>query len=185
MPLFTPDARYLVVRDRLWRARNPALTEVERERWTRALMSARRAIRHALKSGDALAVTRARRDVQTAKVALGERGPVWWDDGSPDLNRRKIENTPYASWWQCVQQIRESILELLQQRAEGASICPSEVARDVMPVGWRTIMPLVRDVAREMADEGVVEVRQKGVRVSTEGPWRGPIRIVRGAVEAK
>ncbi len=32
-------------------------------------------------------------------IALGERGPVWWDDGAPDLNRRKVEHTPYAAWW--------------------------------------------------------------------------------------
>lgn len=185
MPLFTPDARYLVVRERLWRAANPALTEAERAQWTRSLMAARRAIRDALKSGDALAVTRARRDVQTAKVALGERGPVWWNDGSPDLNRRKIENTAYAAWWQCVKKIRETILDLLHQRAAGASICPSEVARGVMTVGWRAIMPLVREVAREMADQGVVEVRQKGERVSTAEVWRGPIRIVLATGEVK
>ena len=68
MPFFTPDARYLVVRERLWRAANPALTDGERAGWTRALMSARRAVRDANKLGDAFAVTRARRDLQTAKV---------------------------------------------------------------------------------------------------------------------
>lgn len=34
-----------------------------------------------------------------AKVALGERGPVWWDDGSPDYNRHKAVTTPYADWY--------------------------------------------------------------------------------------
>ena len=34
-----------------------------------------------------------------AKVALGERGPVWWDDGAPDLNRRMARNTVYADWF--------------------------------------------------------------------------------------
>jgi hypothetical protein len=33
------------------------------------------------------------------KVALGERGPVWWDDGGPDLNRRMVINTPYREWF--------------------------------------------------------------------------------------
>jgi hypothetical protein len=37
--------------------------------------------------------------VQKAKVALGERGPVWWDDGSPDFNRSQVTNTPYADWY--------------------------------------------------------------------------------------
>jgi hypothetical protein len=36
--------------------------------------------------------------VHAAKVALGERGPVWWADGAPDLNRRLVRNTPYADW---------------------------------------------------------------------------------------
>jgi hypothetical protein len=31
--------------------------------------------------------------------ALAERGPVWWDDGSPDLNRRMAKNTLYADWY--------------------------------------------------------------------------------------
>lgn len=74
--------------------------------------------------------------------------------------------------------IQRTILELLHQRAAGASICPSEVARTVSPVGWRPLMPLVRDVAREMANEGQVEIRQKGERMSPADEWRGPIRIV-------
>jgi hypothetical protein len=37
--------------------------------------------------------------VDDAKQALGERGPVWWDDGSPDLNRHMAKNTPYADWY--------------------------------------------------------------------------------------
>ena len=40
----------------------------------------------------------ARADVDPAKVALGERGPVWWEDGAPDLNRHFAKNTPYAEW---------------------------------------------------------------------------------------
>jgi len=40
--------------------------------------------------------------VQTAKVALGERGPVWWDEGAPDWNRHLARNTPYAAWWAAV-----------------------------------------------------------------------------------
>lgn len=32
----------------------------------------------------------------TAKVALGERGPIWWDDGSPDLNRCQVATSTYA-----------------------------------------------------------------------------------------
>lgn len=40
----------------------------------------------------------ARALVDSAKVALGERGSVWWDDGSPDFNRYLVKNTSYAEW---------------------------------------------------------------------------------------
>lgn len=95
-PPRTPDQRYIVVDGVLWRATRPDLADEERQRLVDALMRARRAVRDA---GDDTAMRKARDAVQSAKVALGERGPVWWDDGAPDLNRRRIENTPYAEWW--------------------------------------------------------------------------------------
>ena len=60
-------------------------------------MDARRAVGAAKKSGDAAAEKAARANVHEAKVALGERGPVWWDDGAPDFNRYLVKNTPYAA----------------------------------------------------------------------------------------
>jgi hypothetical protein len=51
-----------------------------------------------LRAGDKGLLAEARAQVDRAKVALGERGPVWWDDGSPDLNRRMAKNTDYAEW---------------------------------------------------------------------------------------
>ena len=98
-PLRTPDGRYIVVRGRLWRATDPRLTEEARARHTTALMTARREVGLALRAGDAERLRAARRAVDAAKVALGERGPVWWDDGAPDLNRRLVRNTPYADWF--------------------------------------------------------------------------------------
>ena len=98
-PLVTPDGRYIVVRGRLWRRTNPKLSP---ERWQAlvdTLMQARREVRDALKSNNADALATARGGVQAAKVGLGERGPVWWEDGAPDLNRRRVSNTPYAAWW--------------------------------------------------------------------------------------
>ncbi|HEV2611041.1 MAG TPA: hypothetical protein VGU61_12300 [Noviherbaspirillum sp.] len=94
----TPDGRYFVVRGRLWRSANPALTEEERVRLTLRLMAARRAVGKALRDDDAEALKSARADVNAAKIALGERGPVWWDDGMPDYNRHLAKNTPYADW---------------------------------------------------------------------------------------
>lgn len=96
----TPDGRYFVVRGRLWRCTDPSLSEAERQHWVHALMDARRAVKDAKADNDPDHLTRARAQVQTAKVALGERGPVWWADGSPDFNRRMAVNTPYAQWFQ-------------------------------------------------------------------------------------
>jgi hypothetical protein len=98
-PARTPDGRYLVVRGRLWRVSSPALAPEERERLTHALMDARRAVGAALRAGDAAQLSRARRAVHAAKVALGERGPPWWQDGTPDWNRHLVRNTPYADWY--------------------------------------------------------------------------------------
>ena len=60
-------------------------------------MAARRAVRSA--AADAEALAQARSSVDVAKRALGERGPVWWDDGAPDYNRYLARNTPYAGWF--------------------------------------------------------------------------------------
>ena len=98
-PLRTPDGRYIVVRGRLWRASDPRLTEAERARHTAALMTARREVGAALRADDEARLRDARRAVDAAKVALGERGPVWWSDGAPDLNRRLVRNTPYEAWY--------------------------------------------------------------------------------------
>lgn len=59
-------------------------------------MAARRAVRVARGDPDKLGAARAA--VDAAKVALGERGPLWWGDGAPDFNRRMARNTPYAEW---------------------------------------------------------------------------------------
>lgn len=99
MVLLTPDRRYIVVRGRLWRAANPNLPQAERQRLVSQLMAARRAVRAARAGGDAGAEKAARHAVDQAKQGLGERGPVWWDDGAADLNRRMARNTPYAEWF--------------------------------------------------------------------------------------
>lgn len=95
----TPDGRYFVVAGRLWRMSNPALGPQERQLLVDQLMHARRQVGAARKAGDAEAERGARSAVDKAKRALGERGPVWWNDGAPDLNRRMVANTPYAAWY--------------------------------------------------------------------------------------
>jgi hypothetical protein len=71
----TLDCRYFVMRGRLWRNGNPALDRETRERLVKDLMSARHALGDATDGSDKLASPRRR--VETAKTALGERGPVW------------------------------------------------------------------------------------------------------------
>ena len=97
MQRFTSDGRYLIVRGRLWRAANPALPPATRDALVKQLMQARRAVKDAMRDKDAGALAQARAAVQDAKVALGERGPVWWTDGARDYNRFLVKNTPYAS----------------------------------------------------------------------------------------
>jgi hypothetical protein len=95
----TPDGRYFVVRGRLWRCADPALPEHQRQELVTLLMSARRQVAAARRDDDASALAQARRAVDEAKHALGERGSVWWTDGAPDYNRHLVHNTPYAGWF--------------------------------------------------------------------------------------
>jgi hypothetical protein len=92
----TPDGRYYVVRGRLWRKTNPHLPADVRDALVKELMDARRALRRPLPEAER---TEVRERIDQAKRALGERGPVWWTDGSPDFNRRMAKNTPYAEWF--------------------------------------------------------------------------------------
>lgn len=97
-PSTTPDGRYFVVRGRLWRATNPALPEAVRIALVQQLMDARRAVKAALGAQNAARLAQARAEVDAAKIALGERGPVWWTDGAKDFNRYLVKNTPYTGW---------------------------------------------------------------------------------------
>lgn len=99
----TPDGRYFVVRGRLWRCTDPGLAKDTRERLTKELMSARRAKQAAMRLADGVGREAARARIDAAKIALGERGPVWWDDGSPDLNRKMARTTGHAAWFDALQ----------------------------------------------------------------------------------
>ena len=95
----TRDGRYFVVRGRLWRCSNPALSPEDRQHLTAALMKARRAKGLAMRAGNLQGLEEARQQVEEAKIALGERGEPWWTDGAPDWNRHMVKNTPYAEWF--------------------------------------------------------------------------------------
>ena len=62
-------------------------------------MKARSAVRSAKLAGNQIEEAAAHREVDVIKRELGERGPVWWSDGTPDLHRHAVKNTPYAEWY--------------------------------------------------------------------------------------
>ena len=75
------------------------------------------------------------------------------------------------------QQARAAILDLLAQRDEGKTICPSEAARKLGgDDGFRELMPLVREAARTLVADGEIDVTQKGEVVDLDAA-RGPIRL--------
>ena len=86
----TGDGHYIVIESRRWRATDPAIPEDRRAELTRILMAWRREVRRTKGTAGEAA---ARAGVQSAKVALGERGsPPWWEQ--TDDERRKRWQAP-------------------------------------------------------------------------------------------
>ncbi len=79
----TPDGHYIVIDGRRWRATNPNLPEEVRQARVKDLMQARRDVAAAKRANDEAAEKEARSRVNAAKVALGERGPKWWEEPAP------------------------------------------------------------------------------------------------------
>ena len=46
-----------------------------------------------MRAGDERGRELARQQIDAATMALGERGPVWWNVGAPDVNRHMVKNT--------------------------------------------------------------------------------------------
>jgi len=78
---------------------NPYLTAAKAGALTHELMAARSAVRSARLAGDPVEEAAAHAAVDRIKRELGERGPVWWTDEAPDLNRHAVKNTCYAKWY--------------------------------------------------------------------------------------
>lgn len=87
-----------------------------------------------------------------------------------DLEKLSVSTKECIDW-------QKEILLLVSQRRDGATACPSEVARRVRPHDWRDYMQVVRDVAYGLAQRGLVEITQKGIVIDPSIPARGPIRI--------
>lgn len=148
----------MVVDGRRWRASDPGIPATLRQELVDELMAARRAVR----TRDEEARAAARRRVQDAKVALGERGRPWWEPPDDEALTTRIGATARA---------------LLRKR-DGKSICPSDVARVVGGEAWRDQMTRVRTVAGELVEQGELTVTQKGQQVAID--VAGPIRLHRG-----
>ena len=75
-------------------------------------------------------------------------------------------------------EIARRILALCKGRGAGRTLCPSEIARSFSDeeATWRALMPDVRRVAADLADDGRLVVTQKG-RVVDARSARGPIRL--------
>ena len=151
----TPDGHHVVVDGRRWRATDTSIPDPLRAELVKELMRARRLVRT---RGDEV-----RPFVQDAKVALGERGEPWWEEPTEAGRRERLAAT---------------IRALLRHRGS-STICPSDAARVVGGEGWRDVMPVARDVARELHEAQVVEVQQGGERVDPQHA-RGPVRIAAG-----
>ncbi len=87
-PERTPDGRYIRIGGRRWRATDPEIPEDAAARLRSGLMAARRAVKAAMKKGDTAAEKRARSQVHSAKVALGERGTPWWEQSMAQRRQR-------------------------------------------------------------------------------------------------
>lgn len=72
--------------------------------------------------------------------------------------------------------LETAILELLDRRAGGATICPSEAARAVGGEDWRALMEPARVAARRLVAAGRVEITQRG-HVVDPSTAKGAIRI--------
>lgn len=70
------------------------------------------------------------------------------------------------------------ILELLERRGPGKTICPSDAARALAGQDFRPLMDATRAAAAELVADGEIEVTQHGEIVDI-AQVRGPIRLGR------
>jgi len=98
-----------------------------------------------------------------------------WDEVrycSDACRRKRVDDTDIA--------LEHAIISLLDRRAAGATICPSEAAKVVGGDDWRGLMEPARSAARRLVVRNEVEITQGG-RVVDPSTARGPIRVRRTA----
>ena len=74
--------------------------------------------------------------------------------------------------------LEQTILDLLDRRRAGATICPSDAARAVAPDDWRPLRDAARAAAGRLVDAGEVGVTQGGEVVDLASAGC-PVRIRR------
>jgi hypothetical protein len=74
--------------------------------------------------------------------------------------------------------LEAAILDLLEQRGPGKTICPSDAARRVDPTNWRILMDPARAAAQRLVAQGKIVVTQRGKIIDLEQA-KGPIRLRR------
>ena len=124
---------------------DPAIPEPLRRELVGELMDARRAVGAAKRASDATAERRARDRVHTAKVALGERGPTWWDGHDADDRRARVE---------------ACLVALLRARGGDAEVGAGEAARAAGGEARGTGAPVVVEVGERLARAGRILVRR-------------------------
>jgi len=72
--------------------------------------------------------------------------------------------------------LETAILDLLNQRDPGKTICPSEAARSVAPDGWRPLMEPTRAAARRLVARGEIVMTQRG-KVVDPSRVKGAVRL--------
>ncbi|HVF31853.1 MAG TPA: DUF3253 domain-containing protein [Acidimicrobiales bacterium] len=140
---------WVVLDGRRWRRTDPSIPDALRGELVKALMAARR-------------VTDRPR-THDAKIALGERGPRWWEAPTEAGDRVRLT---------------AAIRVLLHHRGPEKTICPSDAARVAGGGRWRALVPLARQVAAELARDGEILVTQRGEALEPDPvTWKGPVRL--------
>ena len=156
------DDRYFIHKGRRWRKTDPSIPSSLQSELVKELMAARRAVKQGKADNSEEAIKAARRRVQDAKVALGERGHAWW-----------LPTDPAA----LAERLSAAMRALLRKRSSDSTICPSDAARIAAGANWRDWMPLAREQAWSLEAAGWLIVTQKGQRVNREA--KGAIRLKR------
>lgn len=100
----TESGHHIVINGRRWRATDPSIPASLRDELVSALMTARRAVR---------TDESARPAVHDAKVALGERGELWWEPTTPEGRVDRLQRAARA---------------LLRHRGDDGAITVEELA---------------------------------------------------------